>query len=150
MDNSVKLIDWYLSLKVFIANGILENPHLDLPNWYVQLVWRQLLGVEFHTMGDLEGELPRLFDANGPEDVSTGNGDSNYRTKCRQCACHAHVDTIVTILAPDFTNTTCCVCAALRHKPSSRSRPLGPPLDAATQSLVNLRRLRLGVTTIPD
>ena len=59
-------------------------------------------------------------------------------------------DTIVAILAPDFANTTCYVCATLRRKPSSRSRPLGPSPDAATRSHVDSRRLRLGATTIPD
>ena len=73
---------------------------------------------------------------------------------CHRCRCTAVQgmtdDTIVAILAPDFANTTRYVCAALRRKPSSRSRPLGPSPDAATRSHVDSRRLRLGATAIPD
>ena len=63
---------------------------------------------------------------------------------------HAPNDTIVAILAPNFVNTTRYVCAALCRNPSSRSQSLGPPLDAATQALVDSGQLLLGATAIPD
>ncbi|KAI0730230.1 hypothetical protein C8Q72DRAFT_776542, partial [Fomitopsis betulina] len=56
----VKLRDMYLAFVVLIPNAMLENAYLDLPNWYAQMLRRELRPESFD-LDDLEGELESFF-----------------------------------------------------------------------------------------
>ena len=60
----VELQDTYLAFEVLIPNAILDNAYLDLPNWYAQVLRRELQPEPFG-LEDLEGKLASFFWAAG-------------------------------------------------------------------------------------
>ncbi|EPS96504.1 hypothetical protein FOMPIDRAFT_1105202, partial [Fomitopsis schrenkii] len=59
-DGYVELQDLYLAFEVLLPNALLENAYLDLPNWYAQVLRRELRTDPFG-FEDLEGELETFF-----------------------------------------------------------------------------------------
>ncbi|KAH9925957.1 uncharacterized protein B0H18DRAFT_876731, partial [Fomitopsis serialis] len=56
----VVIHDLYLAFELLVPNNVLENPHLDLSNWYAQVLRRELRLPSFD-LDELEGELTALF-----------------------------------------------------------------------------------------
>ena len=83
----VEVQDLYLAFEVLIPNALLENAYLDLPNWYAQVLRRELRPAPFH-FDDLEGEL-ELFFHQRPVDVEGAARRSLDQYAPPMLQCHA-------------------------------------------------------------